>query len=100
MKFECFNLYCQITNSDARLSNFKFRAKPTIDEKSQCPKCKSWCRKIGHSTKDIHIRTIDIMLRQETGKALTERDYKRLSKLQLPVLKNTITEIEMGLEVM
>lgn len=98
MKFECVNLTCQMINLNNRLINFTFKAKPTIDEKSQCPKCNSWCKKIGHSTKDVHIRTIDIMLRQQTGKALNHREYKRLAKLHLPILKNTIKEIEFGLE--
>lgn len=92
LPFEIITKEENTTNEN--LENFTFIAKPTIDEKSQCPKCKSWCEKKGSSSKDILIRTIDILFKQVNEKPLSEMEYRKLIKLDIEPLKTIISEIE------
>lgn len=100
MKFKCNNITCRIENKMGSTYTFRFQAKPTIDERTQCPKCGFWCYKTGFSPKDLHIRKIDIMFSKLTKIPLTENQYIELIKLKTVELKDTVLEIDLGLEVL
>lgn len=100
MKFRCNDWNCREQDPEAKTYRevFRFRAKPTVDERSECPKCGRWCHKCGHSPKDIHIRGIDILFKKHQSKAMTEYQYRHLNTWNVPRLKEAVEEVKMGME--
>ena len=100
MRFECQNRNCREYNEKLGYTeHFRFRAKPTVDERSQCPKCGTWASKCGHSAKDLPIREIDILFKKHTGIAMTEYQYKHLNTWKVERLKEAVVEIKLALGV-
>lgn len=99
MRFKCENRGCREFNEKkGHTESYRFRAKPTVDERSQCPKCGQWCVKCGHSVKDKYIREIDILFKKHEGVPLTERQYVHLNTYKVDRLTETVVEVEMALE--
>lgn len=101
MKFRCDNRYCRDDDPTSKRYNepFRFKAKPTVDERSECPKCGRWCSKSGHSGKDKEIRDIDLLLMKHGHEPLSEWNYRHLSNYRLDRLKELIVEVKLSLGV-
>ena len=100
MNFVCTNRYCKERDEKTGLmENYRFKAKPTVDERSQCPKCERWCHKVGHSFKDVAIREIDTLMTRHQGKPLSEWHYKHLSNYTTDRLKELINEVKLAFGV-
>ena len=89
MKFQCDNLKCDTKN---------FKAKPTIDERTKCPRCKQWANCFGYSSKDFHIRKIDLMLIKINKSSLTDNQYVELEKKKIKELKEIVKALEIEME--
>lgn len=98
MRFKCDNISCR-ENGMFSDPPFTFKAKPEVDERSQCPKCGAWCNKCGQSPRDKHIRVIDLMFTKRGMKPLSQPQYKHLSNYSMVRLKETVVEVRMALEV-
>lgn len=89
MRFICNNINCDTKH---------FKAKPTIDERTQCPKCRKWCFKSAHSFKDIYIREIDIMVNKINKRPLTEKQYQELERKKIIDLKDIVKALKIEME--
>ena len=100
MNFECSNRHCRLQDEKTgRFNNFRFKAKPAVDERSECPKCGRWCHKVGYSNKDTQIREIDLLLTRNNYPTLSERQYKHLSNYKTDRLKELVNEVKLALGV-
>lgn len=73
-----------------------FKAKPTIDKRTHCPKCGAEAKGQAITPRDTLTRTLEATMTRNGELELTEAEAAILAKMRMQELRNLLVEVQLA----